>query len=144
MGERGLCKPEVAGSIPVVSTITARKPAGQKPLTQARPVAILGSLEKRVPGGSAPVKSLLPFISIDRKREIVGILLCTLSVLVLVSLATHRGTDDLVFTDDLPEAIEQVDPTFLGAALIHDWVHPNRRCNQIIAKQLASLIAVVQ
>jgi S-DNA-T family DNA segregation ATPase FtsK/SpoIIIE len=51
------------------------------------------------------VKSLLPFLSIDRKREIVGILLCTLGVLVLVSLATHRATDDLWFTDDLPQAI---------------------------------------
>jgi hypothetical protein len=51
------------------------------------------------------VKSLIPFLSIDRKREIVGILLCTLGVLILVSLGTHRSTDDLLFTDDIPEAI---------------------------------------
>jgi hypothetical protein len=41
---------------------------------------------------------------------------------------------------DLPQAFERADPEFLGSALIHDWVHPNRRGNQIIAKQLAGLI----
>ena len=52
------------------------------------------------------MKSLLPFLSIDRKREIVGILLLTLGVLILVSLATHRATDDMFFADDsIPEAI---------------------------------------
>jgi S-DNA-T family DNA segregation ATPase FtsK/SpoIIIE len=51
------------------------------------------------------VKSLLPFLSIDRKREIVGILLCTLGILVLVSLGTHRGSDDLWFIDDIPETL---------------------------------------
>jgi S-DNA-T family DNA segregation ATPase FtsK/SpoIIIE len=51
------------------------------------------------------MKSLLPFLSLDRKREIVGILLLTLGVLILVSLATHRTTDDLWFTDDIPESI---------------------------------------
>jgi S-DNA-T family DNA segregation ATPase FtsK/SpoIIIE len=51
------------------------------------------------------MKSLLPFLSLDRKREIVGILLLTLGVLILVSLATHRTTDDLWFTDEIPESI---------------------------------------
>lgn len=51
------------------------------------------------------MKSLFPFLSLERKREVVGILLCTLGVLILVSLATHRDTDDLWFTDDLPEAL---------------------------------------
>jgi S-DNA-T family DNA segregation ATPase FtsK/SpoIIIE len=51
------------------------------------------------------LKSLFPFLSLERKREIVGILLCTLGVLILVSLATHKDTDDLWFTDEIPEAL---------------------------------------
>jgi len=51
------------------------------------------------------LKSLFPFLSIERKREVVGILLCTLGLLILVSIVTHRETDDLWFTDDVPESL---------------------------------------
>lgn len=52
------------------------------------------------------MKSFLPFLSVERKREIVGILTLTLGVLILVSLATHSAADDLWFTDEtIPESI---------------------------------------
>ena len=41
---------------------------------------------------------------------------------------------------DLPGAFERADPEFLGSALIHDWVHPERRGNRVIAEKLASLL----
>jgi len=69
------------------------------------------------------MKSFLPFLSVDRKREIVGILTITLGVLILVSLATHRAADDLWFTDEeipqsiAPEAVLSNQGGVVGAAV---------------------------
>lgn len=69
------------------------------------------------------MKSILPFLSVDRKREIVGILAITLGVLILVSLATHRAADDLWFTDEeipssiAPEAVLANQGGVVGAAV---------------------------
>ena len=51
------------------------------------------------------MKSLFPFLSMERKREVVGILMCTLGLLILVSMVSHHDTDDLWFTDDVPESL---------------------------------------
>jgi hypothetical protein len=41
---------------------------------------------------------------------------------------------------DLPALFAAEDPRFRGSALIHDWVHPNRRGNAIIARALAGAL----
>jgi|GEM_PF-4594108 len=39
---------------------------------------------------------------------------------------------------DLPALFAAADPAFAGSALLHDWVHPNREGNAVIARALAA------
>jgi lysophospholipase L1-like esterase len=51
----------------------------------------------------------------------------------------HRVVEELdVEWIDLPRLFAEADPRFRGSALIHDWVHPNRAGNAIIARALAA------
>jgi len=45
--------------------------------------------------------------------------------------------DEQVDWIDLPKLFAAADPRFRGSALIHDWVHPNKRGNAVIARALA-------
>ena len=45
--------------------------------------------------------------------------------------------DERVDWIDLPTLFAAADPRFRGSALIHDWVHPNKRGNEVIARALA-------
>jgi lysophospholipase L1-like esterase len=38
---------------------------------------------------------------------------------------------------DLPKLFADADPRFRGSALLHDWVHPNKVGNEVIARALA-------
>jgi len=41
---------------------------------------------------------------------------------------------------DLPALFAAADPQFHGSALMHDWVHPNREGNAVIARALAEKV----
>ncbi len=42
---------------------------------------------------------------------------------------------------DLPARFAEADPEFRGAALIHDWVHPDARGNRVIAEAIAERLS---
>lgn len=41
---------------------------------------------------------------------------------------------------DLPALFAEAEPRYRGSALIHDWVHPSREGNRVIAEALAEVL----
>jgi lysophospholipase L1-like esterase len=39
---------------------------------------------------------------------------------------------------DIPKIFGQADQEYFGSVLIHDWVHPNRAGNRLIAEAIAT------